>query len=144
MRINFDQELKDWAGEPMREQSFVQLVEEASGQIRRELVQGKTLTLKSVCLAAINNRIPNEQITGEELFSRFMLGQRIFSSNGEGVDLTTEEAALIKSLLVKTAFTPLMVGRAFQIIEGTNKNETNLNVGNNAGVRRNGQRAKSN
>ncbi len=78
-------------------------------------MDGKDMTLKSLSVAALGAQFPDERdLKGEEKIKRFDLALRIY----QGVDdLKVEEIALIKSLVAK-AFSVVVVGRAWKLLEG--------------------------
>jgi hypothetical protein len=116
--INFFQELHNFDGTALQEGEQVVLIEQ-SGQITRQVLQkGRALTLKAACVNAIGGRYEGEQLTPEQHIDRFLLAKRIQQSNGEGVDLSSEEISLIKQLLAKAGYGPVVVGQACQLLEG--------------------------
>lgn len=117
MKIDFNRQLQDLDGEDLRETSAVVLVEE-NGQITRQPLQGKLLDLKRVCATALNGKYQGEELSPDQHVERFSLALKIFNSNGDGIELKTEEIALIKTLLAKSGYTPIVVGQACQILEG--------------------------
>jgi|SRR4051812_41291525 hypothetical protein len=118
MRIDFNKELKHFDGEVMREGDSVFLQKE-NGQIQEVLLKGKVVALKTVCVNAVNGRFQDEpQLSVEEHTKRFKLAMDIFSSNGDGFELESEQIALIKKLLAKTNYPPLVVGQACEMLEG--------------------------
>lgn len=97
MKINFDAALLDLKGEEMKD--------------------GETaVTLKTVAVNALFAPFPDErEIDGNEKAKRFNLGLRI-DAGGE-IEVSAEEISLVKKLIGK-AFPVLVVGRAYQLIEG--------------------------
>lgn len=75
----------------------------------------KTATLGYLCVEALLD--PNQ--AGDK-YARYQLARRINECK-ESVDMTSEEITMIKGLIVKR-FPPMVVGVAFDLIEG-NKNE---------------------
>ena len=95
MKINFTAELKTLGGESLQPPT----------------------TLKEVAVNALLAMLEDERhISGEDKAKRWLLATRIYS-NPEGVDLAVEEVALIKNLIGK-AYLPLIVGQAWQMLEG--------------------------
>ena len=117
MQIDFTQEIKGLDDEPLREGDVANLFDEG-GQIRRVVVQGKPLTLKSICVNAVGGKFEGEQLTVEQHIERFMLAQKIFKSNGEGLTLESDDIVLIKGLVARTGYAPIVVGQACQMLEG--------------------------
>ena len=94
MKINFNQPIKNITGEEI-----------------------KDLTLKSVSVEALLATFSDEQsLLGEEKAKRYVLATRIYA-NSEELDLTVEEIAKIKQLIGK-GYGPLVVGQAWEILEG--------------------------
>jgi len=77
---------------------------------------GKPLTLKHIIIRALLTQQQNDPSTGEEKYHRYKLAENISSAANE-IELTTEDAALIKKLIGKL-FVPIIVGRAYDDIEG--------------------------
>ena len=74
------------------------------------------LTLLSVCQESLMASFPDEQaLPGAEKVKRFVLALKIGDSTLP-VEITIEEAAEIKKLVAK-AYGPLVVGRAWEILE---------------------------
>jgi hypothetical protein len=95
MKINFTAELKTLGGEPLQPPT----------------------TLKEVAVNILLTLLDDERnLPGEEKAKRSLLATRIYA-NPENIDLTVEELALIKKLIGK-AYTPLIVGQAWQMLEG--------------------------
>lgn len=77
---------------------------------------GKPLMLKQVSTIALTGNLPGEdRLGGEEKFLRYKLAMKI-SAGGE-VELTPEEAAKIKHV-IGLAYGPVIVGRAFEVLNG--------------------------
>lgn len=99
MKINFDQELKKLDGTSL-----------------------ENTTLRSVTLEALQALFQDEQgLSGEEKARRWALATRIYA-NPENIDLKVEEIATIKKLIGK-AYGPLVVGQAWEMLEGKSKEE---------------------
>jgi hypothetical protein len=74
------------------------------------------LTFRDVIVNALLSSTEQEKnITGEEKFKRYALAKRAYDL--EVFEITTEEAVLIKKL-VSLIYAPLIVGQAWNIIEG--------------------------
>lgn len=96
MRIDFSREIHDLAGKPISE-------------------NGVPVTLGSVCSGALLMPYPDERnVSGEDKVKRFRLAEKVYAGGLQ--DITVEDAALLKQLLAK-AYTPLIVGRAYGILE---------------------------
>lgn len=75
----------------------------------------KDLTLGAVSCTALLAQYADEQsLSGDEKVKRFRLAEA--AVKGGVQDIKVEDAALLKKLLAK-AFGPLVVGRAYDIIE---------------------------
>ena len=93
MKINFNQPIKNIQGEEI-----------------------KDLTLKTVSVEALLATFSDEQsLSGEEKAKRYLLATRIYAN--DELDLTVEEIAKIKQLIGK-GYGPLVVGQAWEILEG--------------------------
>ena len=73
------------------------------------------LTLGRVSVHALLVERPMEKTSGEEKLQRFRIAARVHG--GGEVDLTAEEIALIKAR-IGSVFLPLIVGRAYALLEG--------------------------
>jgi hypothetical protein len=97
MLINFESGLTDFDGKVMPNAS------------------GQPATLKGIAIDALMASYQGEdKLSGEEKMNRFLLAEKIHK--GE-FDLTVEEIAMLKTLIGK-AFTPIVVGQAWRILEG--------------------------
>ncbi len=76
---------------------------------------GNVVTLATLSIAVLLTPNPNEQIEPVDKMSRAILAEKIYQSDAP-VDVTLDEAALIKSLIGQTC-TPLAYLRATQILE---------------------------
>lgn len=109
MKINFDSTITDLDGKP---------VEVLPAVIRDGAVvtPAEILTLKGVALNALMAALPEEQhLAGDEKVSRFALAMRV--NKGGEQDITPEEAGKIK-MLVGKCYAPLVVGRAYELLNG--------------------------
>jgi len=98
MKINFEKEIQTIEGGPI---------------IWRE--KDKTF-LKQVAVDVLQLTFQDEtSLSGEEKAKRWLLATRIYANSD--VDLTIDEVSLIKKLIGK-AFGPIIVGPAFEILEG--------------------------
>lgn len=94
--MNFGAVIVDLAGEPVDD-------------------GGKPATLGAVAVKALLANYPDEKgIDGKEKVRRFTLSAVCF--NEAEADVSVEDVALLKGLIAK-AYGPLVVGRAFAIIE---------------------------
>jgi hypothetical protein len=76
-----------------------------------------TITLKSVCINALLAQYPNEKdLSGVEKFRRFDLARQINSGVEE---MPVEDVSLLKDLVGK-AFMPIVVGSAWELMDGKN------------------------
>lgn len=97
MLVNFESNLVDFDGK---------VIPNTSGQ---------PATLQGVSLDALMASYQGEEkLSGEEKMKRFLLAEKIHK--GE-FDLAAEEIALLKALIGK-AFTPIVVGQAWRMLEG--------------------------
>lgn len=99
MRIDFSYELKNIDGTAIM-----------AGQ------EGTALKLKKIAVDALMGSYPDEQnLGGEEKVRRYDLATKIYSMTDP--DMTVEDVALIKKLVGK-AYTALVVGQAWKVLEG--------------------------
>jgi len=97
MKIDFTKQLKDLDGKTIVEKDGA-------------------ITLKSICINSLMANYQDEKnLSGEEKFKRYELAMKI-SENGKDVDLKAEDISLIKQLVGK-AFTPLVVGQTYKMLE---------------------------
>lgn len=76
---------------------------------------GGPLTLRSACVDALLGAYQDEvALPGEEKYRRFQLATKLSSS--DEVDLTAEEITQLKKLVGK-AWSPLVVGRVYELLE---------------------------
>lgn len=78
--------------------------------------QDSDLVMSEVCCNALLAEIQGEQATGEEKLKKFLLAKRIHVATDQ-IDVTVEEAALLKRLIGKL-YGALVSGQAWQILEG--------------------------
>lgn len=96
MKRNFDAEIKDFDGNSLRD-----------GE--------NALTLKVVAVNSLMAIYPDERdISGNEKLARYKIASKVHG--GGMVELTAEEVAKIKALIGK-AYSPAVVGPAFEILE---------------------------
>jgi hypothetical protein len=98
MKIDFDKPILGFKGEAIRD--------------------GETdFTLGFVASSALLASFPDERdLDGKEKYKRYKLADKISSANGSGVDLSAEEITDLKKLIGK-AFAPLVVGRAYDLLD---------------------------
>lgn len=102
MKINFSAVLRNLDGEPLMRQS----------QMADAQAQPMTLA-NAACDALI---IPDsQQQSGDEKAAQFALAMKIVK--GGEVEITPEQATLIKKR-IGAAFGPLVVGRAYELLNG--------------------------
>ena len=99
MKVDFSTELTNLNGETLKDGN-------------------NPLTLKTICVNAVGGKYQDENLTVEQHVDRFMLASKIHKSNGDGLDLSSEEIVTIKKLLAKSAYIPIVVGQACQMLEG--------------------------
>lgn len=75
MKINFDQQIKDLTGNPIKE-------------------EGKEVVLKTVCVNALLASNPKKEISGQEKLDRYELARKV--NDGGEVEITSEEIVKIK------------------------------------------------
>lgn len=73
----------------------------------------RTLTLYSVCAEALLAQLRDENPPGEEKARRYQLALKI--TNEDEIELTPEEAVLIRSLVAKV-YGPLVVGQVWELL----------------------------
>jgi len=103
MKINFNQKLKNFQGEVIKETTDK---------------DSEDLTLKAVCIIALTANIIGEQVNGKEKYKRWKLARRVEEEDKE--DFTVEEIAKIKELIGK-AFGVVVVGQAWEMLEKEQK-----------------------
>lgn len=102
MKRNLNVVLKTLDGQPLKE--------DHNGAVSDVL-------LSRLAVNALLVNYPDEQsLSGEEKVKRFKLAQQINDADGD-VEVTAEQVALLKSLIAK-GYTPLVVGQAYEILEG--------------------------
>jgi len=102
MKIDFTAPILDSKGQPIP-------IADAKGEPTEEIT-----TLRTLAEQALLSQFPDEKdLATLEKVKRYKLFNKL---NGATTDLTAEEIVLLK-LVIGKAFTPLAVGRAFDIIE---------------------------
>ena len=78
---------------------------------------GKDVLLSSICIHALGFTDPQgPKLPHDEHLKRFKLASKIHDAEDE-IDVTVEELALLKTVIVSVGYGPLVVGSAFQILE---------------------------
>lgn len=102
MKRNFNVVLKTLKGEPLKEQ-YEDTV--------------RDVTLASIATNALLANYEDEKnLSGDDKVKRFKLAQQINDADGE-VEVTAEQISLLKMLIAK-GYSPLVVGQAYDILEG--------------------------
>lgn len=97
MLKNFDIPFLDYEGKPIKEND-------------------KEAQIRTLIINAIQSSSDNQTVTGEEKFARFKLCEKI--SKGGDVEISIEDAAMIKKCVGSGVYTPLAVGRVYDLLEG--------------------------
>jgi len=110
MKINFNQQILDWEGQPILDKKTVE-------------VQGKPvevefpLTLKKVALNSLGAIFQDEQnLTGEEKMKRFKIGMNISNAKDSVVDIESQDIADLKKVVAKM-YSTVVVGYAWNMLE---------------------------
>lgn len=98
MKINFAQEFKTFGGETLKD------------------AEGNVFNLKGVCATVLLGQQQNEKATGEEKMKRYELAKKIWDGDGV-VDVKAEDITTLKKLIGES-YLPLVVGQAYQMLEG--------------------------
>ena len=107
MKRNFNTTLKTLDGKPIKEQYV-----DADGK-----TADRDVTLSTVAVNALLAGYEDERnLAGDDKVKRFKLAQLINDADGE-VEVTAEQVSLLKTLIAK-GYTPLVVGQAYEILEG--------------------------
>ena len=136
MKRDFSLPLTDLAGDPVRDadaasvnavaavRDWMALGMPSDGDARKQLdialKEAPALTLGRAAVNALVTRYQDEQnIAGEELLKRYRLAKRIHEDTRSKLptELSTEELDLIKRLLVKLGYGPIVVGAATELLE---------------------------
>lgn len=100
MKVNFTQQLRAYGDKTMRDDA------------------GEPLTLKSVAIVAMQGA---KEKNPEKRYKLGRLGERVYESGEEGIDLKSDEVALIKKCIGEyEPFTPILLYRAWDALEGEN------------------------
>lgn len=106
-KVDFTQVLINYDGEPF---DSTTLVCPHCGQP----IDTDELTLRTVCLNALDFEVQGENIKSEEKFKRFQLAMRI--SQRDKIELTSSEIVLLKNQIAKRWRSWLM-GQAWLLLE---------------------------
>ena len=98
MKLKIDVNLKDFKGQELKEGD-------------------KSVNLKDIITGAL--LMPEEQTTGSEKAERYFMAQRVENS-GTAWETTAEEVSKVKELIGKF-YIPIIVGQAYEILEGDSK-----------------------
>jgi hypothetical protein len=79
-----------------------------SGRTMIDVDGTTTLTFAIMCARALDGKYPDEVLTAEKGIKRFVLGSKLIAATGP-IDITTDEAVLIKELTAK-AWAPGVYG----------------------------------
>lgn len=97
MQRNFTAPIKNLDGKPLKEGD-------------------REVTIGSIAVNALLTPYEDERnLSGDDKVKRFRLAQSIHDADGE-IEVTVEQVALLKSLIAK-AYSPLIVGQAWAILE---------------------------
>lgn len=107
MKIDFSQRLLDLSGKPMEKEG------------------GKEATLSSVCVEALLlTKEEDKNLPISDKLKRGKLAEKIYLEDGANtiidIDITVEEAGLLQNM-VGRSYSPLVVLRAYTLLEGGNK-----------------------
>lgn len=98
MKLNFSAVINDLEGNPCKD------------------AKGDNATLGSITVEALMATFPDEQnLLGADKVKRFRLAEQAFKGGTQEVEV--DDVALLKTLIGK-AYGPLVVGRAYDLIEG--------------------------
>lgn len=110
MKINFNEVLKDLDDKKMSQPKY----DDDNNQIGKE-----DITIGMICKIALS--ADEKDLTEDKKFGRFMLAMDIQKSmkNNEPLELTDANDASLLKKVVNRIYPPLIVGRVFQIIDGS-------------------------
>ena len=110
MKVNVTKVLRTLAGDELRNPTVRC---DKCGYV----LEGEPITLRSVCVEALLR--PREQqraaLSGEEKLKRYVLAQKV--NVEDELDLTAKEIVTLKDTIAEI-YPPLVVGQAWQILEG--------------------------
>lgn len=97
MKRNFSAAIKNLDGKPLKEGD-------------------KEVTIGSIAVNALLTPYEDERnLSGDDKVKRFRLAQAIHGADDE-IEVTAEQVTLLKTLIAK-AYTPLIVGQAYDLLE---------------------------
>ncbi len=94
---------------------FSQKFKNLNGQVVTDSDSGKEVALSDVCVGALLSIDKQDAPSGVEKLRRYNLALEIYQGKKES--LTAEEVVLLKEL-IGNYFTTIIVGQAFQMLEG--------------------------
>lgn len=97
------------------------LIYERSGEVMKD-ANDKEMTFSKAIVMALDGIAPGEKLTGEDKIKRFLLSCRIHEAK-LSVELTIEEAALIKKQVDLVFPSPLIVAPIWIALEKGSSNE---------------------
>lgn len=98
MKINLDQPLMDYEGNPITDADD----------------NAKEIPLRKYLITALNAMLPNEMMSAEDKNKIFQISLKL---NAPEADFTIDDRVFIKNRVARVQ-TPLVVGRITQILEG--------------------------
>lgn len=100
MQVNFDEKIRNLEGLPL-------------------VINEDELTLEFCAITALlSDHVDDARLSGGEKFARYELAQRIHAKKWDTI--TAEDVTKLK-MLIGRAFPPIIVGPAFDLLEGAGK-----------------------
>lgn len=125
MKIDFNQSLSGLDGEPLKDPKKYKLNQFGQLAIGEDglaiVLEYEPVTLSKICCEALMGNKPNEEISGDEKLSRYILAMKIRQAKGL-CEVTADEIVKIKKLVGEFMKT-LVVGAAFELLEGKGKKD---------------------
>lgn len=123
MKVKTTEVLTSLQGEPLREMEAYDnekfISSEETPNENPTHTRRKEITLRDVCVAALTSGFEGEaRMTAPVKLELYLLSVKIFQN--DEVDLTVEEIALVKKR-IGIICPPLIVGRAYELLEKTNE-----------------------
>jgi len=124
MKIDFNQELKDVEGKSLSTPTKYK-INDRTGELsigddgQYIILEKSPIKLSTICINALMSNKQNEDISGEEKVSRYILASKIKQSKGL-CEVSSEEIVKIKQL-IGTFMSTMIVGASFNLLEGKNK-----------------------
>lgn len=78
------------------------------------------LTVRKCLVGSLLNSPDQHQVDGAEKHKRFVLALRVQNHKDESINLTAEQIVLLKKV-AGHSFSPLLVGRLYEVLEPDNK-----------------------